>query len=1048
MAINARIALGAMWVAGLVACTEGTIDLSDPEIIVSDASIQLDEDGQTQVVLAADDVRFTDETPIYEIRTPPVSGTLEGEGDQEGPGNRFTYLPNPDYNGQDILTWRARVGDFVSDEATITFLINSINDAPRGTADQIVTDEDTPVSESAISNDIEGDVLTFQIVDLPANGSVEMDATGEYTYTPDEDFFGDDSFLWAASDPAGASTGPVQVDVLVRPSNDRPVVQTVGFVTPEDTALDGQLTASDPEGDLLSYSVESPLQNGSLTSFNNATGAFTYQPDPNYFGPDSFTVKANDGLNDSPVTTVNITVTSVNDLPIVTSESITTDEDTAFDGMINAIDIEGDPLTYQLSNAPLRGTAFIDGPTGLFTYTPDPDFNGDDEFTVVASDPGGDSVPAVVSVVVNSVNDTPTVSSPGQLLTDEDTSVAATVMGNDVEGSPLIYSIATDAAHGTITLSESSGDFVYRPNRDYNGSDRFSVVAFDGEDASLPAFVDILVTPVNDPPVTEVAVLETLTGVPGTVTLVATDPEGSQVFFDIRNPPNNGSAFVDPITGELEYEPDPGFSGPDVVLWAASDGALESSGILAITVQSDRDGDEIGDDMDNCPDLPNPDQLDASNNDVGNDVGDLCDCYTQPFEEMLDSEFFVNSNLAIIVDEPVTSDSHSLRLTGDGSFVETTPVPGCGSILYSMQVGRGLPGPDIADVLVLSVRQDGGPWTVLREVFGTGMEESYLEISGQTSDTLDLSNSMVEFRLEVISDNLNDLFFIDDFEIACDEDSDGLVDCVEAELPGYNLLLANADGDGWDDLLEFENGTDPNNADTDFDGVDDHLDNCPTVGNPLQEDADMNNIGDICEIYIEDGFDNGVDLTIWTGPPSPNGDLTGVLAPVSPPNALRLPGTSSFMTSVPFDFSPCPAVAFEFQTNQGNTPSSGPLEYPDANEFLRLQYNDNGNWVDLYAEMGLSSSNVVWGYQFISTTAPAVLSTSAEFRFANPSATILNGDSFFVDDVRIGCDTDGDGIPDLSETFNYGTSRTSADTDGDGTPDPVEIQAGTNPLGP
>src|SRR5438067_7133515 len=102
----------------------------------------------------------------------------------------------------------------------------------------------------------------------------------------------------------------------------------------------------------------------------------TYTPAANYNGPDSFTFKANDGTVDSAIATVAVTVTPVNDAPVATAQSVTTNQDTAKAISLTASDVDGDTLTYAVVTAPAHGT--LSGVAPNLTYTPAAGYNGPD----------------------------------------------------------------------------------------------------------------------------------------------------------------------------------------------------------------------------------------------------------------------------------------------------------------------------------------------------------------------------------------------------------------------------------------------------------------------------------------------------------------------------------------------------------------------------------------------------------------------------------------------------------------------------------------------
>ena len=99
---------------------------------------------------------------------------------------------------------------------------------------------------------------------------------------------------------------------LAQPNNP-PVANDQSVTTNEDTSVAIILTASDLDGDPLTFSIVSPSANGSLSG---TPPNVSYTPNPNYNGLDSFTFKANDGKADSNIATVSITINPVNDPPL------------------------------------------------------------------------------------------------------------------------------------------------------------------------------------------------------------------------------------------------------------------------------------------------------------------------------------------------------------------------------------------------------------------------------------------------------------------------------------------------------------------------------------------------------------------------------------------------------------------------------------------------------------------------------------------------------------------------------------------------------------
>jgi len=165
------------------------------------------------------------------------------------------------------------------------------------------TDEDTPVAITLTGSDPDGDPLTYNVVTNPANGSLSG-TVPNLTYTPNPNFNGSDSFTFRADD-GKANSNVATVSIIVNPMNDPPVANDQAITTSVGNSVDITVTASDVDGDLLTFSVVDGPINGALTGDGVN---LTYTPNPGYIGSDSFTFKANDGKEDSNIATVTITV--------------------------------------------------------------------------------------------------------------------------------------------------------------------------------------------------------------------------------------------------------------------------------------------------------------------------------------------------------------------------------------------------------------------------------------------------------------------------------------------------------------------------------------------------------------------------------------------------------------------------------------------------------------------------------------------------------------------------------------------------------------------
>jgi len=196
------------------------------------------------------------------------------------------------------------------------------------------------------------------------------------------------------SSAGGRDVEPVVV-VDTAPVNNPPVANPDAATTAEDTPVtiavledNGSGADFDPDGDALAVTGVSGVVNGS--AFVNPDGTVTFTPAPNFFGTTSFTYNIIDGNGGTASALVTVTVTPVNDPPQITSQPITgATIGVLYNYDVNAVDPEGDGLTYSLDAAPTDMQ--IDADTGLITWTPTA--AGNPTVTVRVTDDDAASVP-------------------------------------------------------------------------------------------------------------------------------------------------------------------------------------------------------------------------------------------------------------------------------------------------------------------------------------------------------------------------------------------------------------------------------------------------------------------------------------------------------------------------------------------------------------------------------------------------------------------------------------------------------------------------------
>ncbi|MBN2473527.1 MAG: tandem-95 repeat protein [Pirellulales bacterium] len=344
------------------------------------------------------------------LATPPDHGTLQLQ-----PDGSFTYTPDADFSGTDRFTYLAGNGTDVSNEAPVTLTIQWINDPPVAGDDAYDVAEDDSLSVSAatgvLANDTddEGDTLTAVVATQPAHGTLTFQTDGSFLYVPDDDFFGTDAFTYVASD-GTEDSDPATVTITVDAANDLPVTAPDTYDVNEDTtlvvdAVEGLLANdSDVEGDSLSVVVVDQPANGTLT--HNLDGSFTYVPRANFFGTDTFTYRASDGVGFSPTTTVTVEVASQPDPPAAEDDGfeVQQDSDLATLDVLENDDTEPDGQQtlriIAVSAGSQNGTIQIAEDEASVEYTPAAGFFGTETFTYTVEDSDGLADQATVTVTV------------------------------------------------------------------------------------------------------------------------------------------------------------------------------------------------------------------------------------------------------------------------------------------------------------------------------------------------------------------------------------------------------------------------------------------------------------------------------------------------------------------------------------------------------------------------------------------------------------------------------------------------------------------------
>ncbi|MGP1665088.1 MAG: Ig-like domain-containing protein, partial [Rhodanobacter sp.] len=376
---------------------------------------------------------------------------------------------------------------------------------PEARDDSVATLEDTALTIAALANDLDADQPGFvpAVVAGPTHGTVTLAPDGSFSYAPEANYYGEDSFTYKLSDGA-VDSNIASVSISIASVNDAPVVQALSATTAEDTplSLDLLTQASDVEGSQLTPVIVAGPQHGRLSVV--ADGGVTYDPDADYNGGDSFTYKVNDGELDSDEATVILTVTAVNDAPVANADGVTTDEDTplsisAASLLANDTDVDtGDTKTLAFVTGGAAGTS-VSIVNGDVVYNPGEVFqflnagkSATDTFTYTMQDSAGAQSTATVTVTIAGSNDAAVitgVSSASLSETDTVLTTTGSLSATDVDSSNAFVvqaDVAGSNGYGLFAVN-ASGAWTYATGTAHDEfvdgqlyTDSFTVATADG----------------------------------------------------------------------------------------------------------------------------------------------------------------------------------------------------------------------------------------------------------------------------------------------------------------------------------------------------------------------------------------------------------------------------------------------------------------------------------------------------------------------------------------------------------------------------------------
>ncbi|KOE74263.1 RTX toxin, partial [Vibrio parahaemolyticus] len=516
-----------------------------------------------------------------------------------------TITPTADWNGKETITFTAKDPSGESVSQTVNFTVTPVADI---VADKTTVVEDTPTIIKVLGNDtFEGDdkVVSLDAENGPKNGTVIVNNDGTVTYTPDDNYVGEDTFTYIVTSDGVSESTTVNVDVT--PVNDAPVAKDDIATTQEDTAVTIDVLPNDTDVDGDKLSIESasvPKEQGTVEVVN---GKLVFTPAENFNGDAEITYTVTDGqLTDEAKVTV--TVNPVNDAPTIkvdAVESITEDAvstDTVVATLtVRDTDTPEDQLTISLENNS-NGYFVLVGNEVKLTQAGVDAVNNDElnlkDLTISASVSDGVNPTASDSdsLIVNRVNDAPTVENA---IADQELSedfATYTIDLNDAfkdSDSALNFSVS---GNSNVLVSIENGIATISPTADWNGSETLTFTATDPSGESISQTVNFTVAPVADIVADKATVVE---DTPTIIKVLGNDTfegDGKVVSLDANNGPANGTVSVNP-DGSVTYTPNDNYVGKDTFTYVVTSGGVSESTTVTVNVTPVNDAPVAKDDI-------------------------------------------------------------------------------------------------------------------------------------------------------------------------------------------------------------------------------------------------------------------------------------------------------------------------------------------------------------------------------------------------------------------------------------------------------------------
>ena len=465
--------------------------------------------------------------------------------------------------------------------------------APEANADQFQISEDQTLQGNVLTNDTNqysGDLrVNADALILPQHGTLNINENGDFTYIPIANFNGEDAFSYQVANELGMTDTAV-VEITILAVNDAPIALDNTYNITNNGALvvlSPGLLINDSDIDLDNLTVDttpvSEPTRGQLTLFDN--GGFEYQGEQNMQGEDSFQYRVVDAQGAQAIANVTIVSSNTNVAPVTKNDSYSLSEDetlvvTAANGVLsNDTDPNNDSFSVDETFivAPTHGQLLL-AIDGSFSYIPDANFNGVDQFQYQAIDALGATSTATVTLIINSEPDNPVAQNDAYQFSKNKLFEVTTQNGllvNDFNIEAGDLSVNTTAINttqnGELTL-KVDGSFTYQPDLGFIGVDSFTYSISNEQGLTAIAQVTLSESGVNTfPEANDDQYTLDEDSSASLLDVLANDTDADGDTITISNIQNIvGEATI--VAGKIEFTPPANFSGEIVLTYTITDG--------------------------------------------------------------------------------------------------------------------------------------------------------------------------------------------------------------------------------------------------------------------------------------------------------------------------------------------------------------------------------------------------------------------------------------------------------------------------------------------